>query len=207
MTPMLFLNKKLLSENLWKCQIWSWAKVLKIENNCHWPHWQSTFIKCSNEIQWAPLNGITGNGINRIIESLLGSFSQSHQLENWLVHWKKEFGYRYHSLIGIRYGLAQSDPIKWCLLKYWNEINWLILSKGKQWKLLRISVEDTAVSQKKKGVISIRIWPKMTVFVIGLRNQNEMYFFWRYIKMDLFCHNLKCCLNLEAAIKPIVNLS
>jgi hypothetical protein len=63
------------------------------------------------KLQWAPLNGITDNGINRIIESLLGTFSQSHQLENWLVHWKKEFGYWYHSLIGIRHGLAQSDPI------------------------------------------------------------------------------------------------
>ena len=43
-------------------------------------------------IQWAPLNGITYNGISRIIESLLGTFSQSHQLEKWLVHCKKEFG-------------------------------------------------------------------------------------------------------------------
>jgi hypothetical protein len=37
-------------------------------------------------IQWAPLNGITDNGINWIIESLLGTFSQSRQLENWLAH-------------------------------------------------------------------------------------------------------------------------
>jgi hypothetical protein len=29
---------------------------------------------------------------NGIIYHLLGTFSQSHQLENWLVHWEKEFG-------------------------------------------------------------------------------------------------------------------
>ncbi len=43
-------------------------------------------------LQWTPLNGITDNGINRLIESLLGIFRQSHQLENWLVHRKKGFG-------------------------------------------------------------------------------------------------------------------
>ena len=43
-----------------------------------------------DQLQWAPLNGITENGINRIIVSLLGTFNQSHQLENWLVHWEKE---------------------------------------------------------------------------------------------------------------------
>jgi hypothetical protein len=43
-------------------------------------------------LQWARAqpNGTTDNGINRITESLLGTFSQSHQLENWLVYWKKE---------------------------------------------------------------------------------------------------------------------
>jgi hypothetical protein len=53
-----------------------------------------------DQLQWAPLNGITENGINPIIVLLLGTFSQSHQLENWLVHWKKKFGQWYHLLIG-----------------------------------------------------------------------------------------------------------
>jgi hypothetical protein len=39
-----------------------------------------------DKLHWAPLNGITENGINPIIVSLLGT----HQLENWLVHWGKE---------------------------------------------------------------------------------------------------------------------
>jgi hypothetical protein len=45
-----------------------------------------------DQLQWVPLNGITDKGINRIIVSFLGTFSQSHQLENWLVHWEKEIG-------------------------------------------------------------------------------------------------------------------
>jgi hypothetical protein len=65
-----------------------------------------------DQLQWVLRNGITENGINRIIVSLLGTFSQSHQLENRLVHWKKEFSKWDQSLIGIRYCLAQSDPIK-----------------------------------------------------------------------------------------------
>jgi|FrelakmetLWP11LW_1041352.scaffolds.fasta_scaffold406353_1 hypothetical protein len=36
------------------------------------------------ELKWAPLNGITDNGINRIIESLFGTFSKSHELETGL---------------------------------------------------------------------------------------------------------------------------
>ncbi len=45
------------------------------------------FCRCWADIQlqWVPLNGIMDNKINWIIESLLGAFSQSHQLENWLM--------------------------------------------------------------------------------------------------------------------------
>jgi hypothetical protein len=59
-----------------------------------------------DQLQWVPLNGIMDKGINHIIVSLLGTFSQSHQLEDLLVHLKKKFSKWYHSLIGIRYGLA-----------------------------------------------------------------------------------------------------
>jgi hypothetical protein len=37
------------------------------------------------QLQWALLNGITDNGINWISESVSGTFSQSHQLENWRI--------------------------------------------------------------------------------------------------------------------------
>jgi hypothetical protein len=52
----------------------------------------SETYKILNDIQWAPLNRITDNGTNQIIESRLCTFTQSHQLENWLFHWKKEYG-------------------------------------------------------------------------------------------------------------------
>jgi hypothetical protein len=55
------------------------------------------------------------DGVNQIIDSLLGTFSQPYQQENWLVYWKEEFGEWCHSLIGISCVLAQSDPIKRCL--------------------------------------------------------------------------------------------
>ncbi len=38
------------------------------------------WFESNNGIQWPPLNGITDNGINWIIKSLLGTFTQSHQL-------------------------------------------------------------------------------------------------------------------------------
>jgi hypothetical protein len=133
--------------------------------------------------QWAPLNGITDNGINQLIKSnwliwqvpniyfllnlgwssfgycyhlfiviirLLLSFGYCYHLVNVIIWLLLSFGYCYHSVIviiqlllsfgycyhlviviirlllsfgycyhsvnGISYGLAQSDPIKWCPL-------------------------------------------------------------------------------------------
>ena len=50
------------------------------------------------KIQWMPLNGITDNGINRLMESNLSRFSRPKKVN------------------GISLGLAQSDPINWHLL-------------------------------------------------------------------------------------------
>jgi hypothetical protein len=59
-------------------------------------------------IQWAWLNGITDNGINRIIESQFQSVPLARKTGL--------FNRKRNSLIGIRYGLAQSDPNKQHLL-------------------------------------------------------------------------------------------
>ncbi len=73
-------------------------------------------------VQWAPLNGIKDQSDNWI------TFSQSNQSENWLGHWKKEFGWWRHLRHLASFGVIcvicvicllrsevfwpQSDPIK-----------------------------------------------------------------------------------------------
>jgi hypothetical protein len=57
----------------------------------------------NKEIQRAQLNGIIDNGINRLMESNLSRFTSP-----------KLHCHTYHRLLFISYGLAQSDPIKWC---------------------------------------------------------------------------------------------
>jgi hypothetical protein len=60
-------------------------------------------------MQWMPLNGITVNGISRLLES---DFMVPFAIHYYI----KMTSYCYHSINGIRYGLAQSDPIKQRLL-------------------------------------------------------------------------------------------
>ncbi len=68
-------------------------------------------------IQWAPLNGIAVDGIIQFMGSTCTRFTSPKLL--FYTYWRylsSSFAYCFHSLTVSSLGLAQSDPIKWCLL-------------------------------------------------------------------------------------------
>jgi hypothetical protein len=69
------------------------------------------------KIQWAPLNGITVNGIIRLLGSNQTIFSSTKTFW-YLIYVPSSFGYWNHSVKGIILSLAQSYPIKGRLLYY-----------------------------------------------------------------------------------------
>jgi hypothetical protein len=66
----------------------------------------------SNVIQWTSLNGIAVNGIIRLMGSKCSRLNMSQMSLNNILCIRNLFGYWYHSVNGINFGLAQSDPIK-----------------------------------------------------------------------------------------------
>jgi hypothetical protein len=63
-------------------------------------------------LRWVPLNGITINGIIQLMGSNWPRLIKSQISVNIILYVRNIFGYSYHLVNGISYGLAQSDPIK-----------------------------------------------------------------------------------------------
>ena len=74
------------------------------------------FVWARTHIQWALLNGIM---VNRIIWLMVSNWpwlSKQQMSLNSILCIEHLSGYSHHWINGISCGLAQSEPIKWCLL-------------------------------------------------------------------------------------------
>ncbi len=72
---------------------------------------QTKNIDRKYNVQWAPLNGITDNGINRLMGSNLSHLSNPKILFPTFCM-VSSLAYQNQSVIGISLSLSQSDPIK-----------------------------------------------------------------------------------------------